>query len=155
MHLWGKKTSQTQASSCLEMVSNPAQNFALKQRILWPTPRKLVNRFFVAQPPEGSMGVFWVAEVNTEPPTEASFAPHQAIRPQAHHSRAGTEPHLPSSKGHISQNHINSSGSPTSSFIRYVQKLFEFPQQPASGRPIETFFYQHGNRLQRTPGSSK
>lgn len=90
------------------------------------------------------MGVFGVAEVNTEPATEASFAPYQAIRPQAHHSRAGTEPHLPSPKGHISQNHINSSGSPKSPFMRYVQKLFEFPQQLASGRPIETFFISMG-----------
>lgn len=107
-------------------------------------PRKLVNRFFVALPPEGSTGVFGVAEVNTEPPTEASFAPHQAIRPQAHLSGAGAEPHLPSLKGHISQNHINSSGSPKSPSLRYVQKFFEFPQQPASGRPIETFFSNMG-----------
>ena len=83
-------------------------------------------------------------EVNTEPPTEASFAPHQVIRPQAHHSGAGAEPHLPSPKGHISQNHINSSGSPKSPSLRYVQKLFEFPQRPASGRPIETFFSSMG-----------
>ena len=107
-------------------------------------PRKLVNRFFVALPPEGSTGVSGVAEVNTEPPTEASFAPHQAIRPQAHHSGAGAEPHLPSLKGHISQNHINSSGSPKSPSLRYVQKPFEFSQRPASGRPIETFFSNMG-----------
>ena len=80
-------------------------------------PRKLVNRFFVALPPEGSTGVFGVAEVNTEPPTKASFAAHQAIRPQAHHSGAEAEPSLPSPKGYISQNHINSSGSPRSPSI--------------------------------------
>ena len=78
------------------------------------------------------------------PPTEDSFAPHQAIGPQAHHSGAGAEPHLPSPKGHISQNHINSSGSPKSPSLRYVQKLFEFPRRPASGRPIETFFSSMG-----------
>ena len=66
------------------------------------------------------------------------------IRPQAHHSGAGAEPHLPSPKGHISQNHINSSGSPKSPSIRYVLKLFEFPQQPASGGSIETFFSSMG-----------
>ena len=107
-------------------------------------PRKLVHHFFEALPPEGSTGVSGVAEVNAESPTEASFAPHQAIRPQAHHSGAGAEPHLPSLKGHISQNHINSSGLPESPSLRYVQKLFEFPQQPASGRPIETFFSSMG-----------
>ena len=46
---------------------------------------------------------FGVAEVNTEPSTEASFASHQAIRAQAHLSEAGAEPHLPSPKEHISQ----------------------------------------------------
>ena len=107
-------------------------------------PRKLVNRFFVTLPPEGSTGVFGVAEVNTEPPTEASFTPHQAIRLNAHHSGAGAEPHLPSPKGHISQNHNNSSGSLKSPSLRYVQKLLEFPQQPASDRPIETFFSSMG-----------
>ena len=107
-------------------------------------PRKLVNRFFVALTPEGSTGVFGVAEVNKKPPAEASFAPHQAIRPQAHHSGAGAEHHLPSPKSHISQKHINSSGSPKSPSIRYVQKPFEFPQQPTSGRPIETFFSSMG-----------
>ena len=63
---------------------------------------------------------------------------------RAHHSGARADPHLPSPKGPISQNHINSSGSPKSPSLRYVQKLFEFPQQPAPGRPIETFFSSMG-----------
>ena len=100
--------------------------------------------FFLELPPEGFTGVFGVAEVITEPPTEASFAPYQTIRPQVHHSGAGAEPHLPSPKGHISQNHINSSGSPKSPSIRYVQKRFEFPQQPASGGSIVTCFSSMG-----------
>ena len=132
MHLWGKKISQTHASSCLEMISNPTYNFALKQRILWLMPRNLVNRFFVALPPEGSTGAFGVAEVNTELPTETSFAPHQAHHTTGIQGRsrapfrsgAGAEPHLPSPKGHISQNRINSSGSPKSPSLRYAQKLF-------------------------------
>ena len=37
---------------------------------------------------------------------------------------AEAEPHLPSPKGHISQNRINNSGSPKSPSLRYAQKLF-------------------------------
>ena len=109
--------------------------------------RKSFFRYLAPPPPptpEGSTGVFGVAEVNTEPPTKASFAAHQPIRPQAHHSGAEAEPSLPSPKGYISQNHINSSGSPKSPSIKYFQKLFEFPQQPASSRPTETFFISMG-----------
>ena len=40
--------------------------------------------------------------------------------------------------------HQLSSGSPKSPSLRYVQKLFEFPQRPASGRLIETFFSSMG-----------
>ena len=103
---WGKEDFLYSGKQLFADGLNPAYSFALKQRILLPTPRKLVTPFFVALPPEGSTGVFGVAEVNTEPPTEASFGPHRAIRPQAHHLGAGAEPRLTSPKVHISQNHI-------------------------------------------------
>ena len=85
-----------------------------------------------------------MAEVNTEPPTEASFAPHQAIRPQAHHSGAGAEPHLPSPKGHISQNHINSSGSPKSPSPQVCSATFSISPTTCLSRPIGTFLSSMG-----------
>ena len=89
-------------------------------------PRKLVNRFFWHCPPKVPRAFSgWQRSIQS-PQTEASF------RPQAHHSGAGAEPHLPSPKGHISQNHINSSGLPKSTSLRYVQQLFEF--LPQAGR---------------------
>ena len=116
--------------------------------------KKAGNSFFRGTAPEGSTAVFGVAEANTESPTEASFGPHQSIGPQAHHLGAGAEPRLTSPKGHISQNHINSSGSPKSPSIRYVQKLFESPQQPASSRPIETFCTSMGTDYKGPLGPS-
>ena len=68
--------------------------------------KKAGNSFFRGTAPRRFHGRFGVAEVNTEPPTEASFGPHQATRPQAHHLGAGAEPRLTSPKGHISQSPI-------------------------------------------------
>ena len=54
---WGKEDFLYSGKQLFADGLYPAYNFALKQRILLPTPRKLVTPFFVALPPEGSTGV--------------------------------------------------------------------------------------------------
>ena len=69
-------------------------------------PRNLVKRFFGALPPEDSKGTFSVAEDNTMPLTEDSFAQHQAIRPQAHLSGAETKFNFPTAVILVRPNHL-------------------------------------------------
>ena len=121
-------------------------------------PRNLVKRFFGALPPEDSKGTFTfrVAEDNTMPLTEGSFAQHQAIKPQAHLSGAETKFNFPSLKCHTSQNHSSNSCPPKSSSPRYVQKYFAFYYPPARSRSIKTFFTSVGTDYKRPldPSSS-
>ena len=98
-------------------------------------PRKLVKRFFGALPPEDSKGAFGVAEDNTGPLTEGSFAQHQAIRPQAHSSGAETRFNFPSLKCHTSQNHSSNSSLPKSSSPGMFRYLLHSPTHlPQAGR---------------------
>lgn len=118
--------------------------------------RKLVKRFFGALPPEDSKGAFGVAEDNTEPLAEGSFAQHQAIRPQPHHSGAETRFISPSRKGRTGQNHSSNSRPPKSSSPRYVQKSFAFSYPTAPSGSVKTFFTNMGTDYKRPldPSSS-
>ena len=119
-------------------------------------PRKLVKPFFGALPPEDPKGAFGVAEDNTVPLIEASFAQHQAIRPQVHPSGAETSFIFPSLKCHTSQNHGSNSCLPKSSSPRYVQKSFAFSYPPAPSKSAKTFFTSVGTDYKRPldPSSS-